>query len=225
MRLTPLVRRACGMLAAGAALSLGAISTQAHAAQVVFSTNPFQGSTALTTPGRQVFAGQERFLSGFNLATDSFVFDAATFGLGSSLSFVNAPSGGIPAAGADVIVLQDIDNDANPATPFAAGTAANVIAGKVTTDHAGFFIYHNSVLDVNRLVFSTNLNDPTADLSILARITSPTGLDAINALPQFTNANFVSSVPEPSTAAMSALGLAGMAFVMRRRRQSSSVSG
>ncbi|RQP24393.1 PEP-CTERM sorting domain-containing protein [Piscinibacter terrae] len=216
MRLTSLVRRACGTLAAGAAVSLSAISTQVHATEVVFSTDPFLGSTALTTPGRQVFAGQERFLSGFNLASDSFVFNAATFGLGNSLSFVNSLSGGIPAAGADVIVLQDTDNDGNPATPFAAGTAASVIAGKVSTDHAGFFIYHNSVLDVNRLVFSTNLNDPAADLSILARITSPTGLDAINALPQFTNANFVSSVPEPSTAALAAIGLAGV-MLMRRR--------
>jgi hypothetical protein len=219
MHSTSFVRRACAALAASAAFSL---STQVHATEVVFSTDPFLGSTALTTPGRQVFAGQERFLSGFNLATDRFVFDAATFGLGSSLNVVNSLSGGIPASGADVIVLQDTDNDANPATPFAAGTAASVIAGKVSTDHAGFFIYHNSVLDVNRLVFSTNLNDPTADLSILARITSPTGLDAINALPQFTNANFVSSVPEPSTAALAAVGLAGV-FVMRRRQRSEAV--
>ena len=66
-------------------------------------------------------------------------------------------------------MLQDTDNDGNPATPFNAGSAANLIANALSDDGAGFFIYSNSVLAVNRLVYSTNLNSTTADLSILAR--------------------------------------------------------
>jgi len=155
-----------------------------------FETAPFTGSTALTTPGRQVFSGLEKTLPGFDVRTDRFVFVANAFGLASPLSVVNTPSAGIPASGANVIVLQDLDDDNNPATPFGAGNAAAVIAGKVTTDGPGFFIYHNSTLKVNRLVFSTNLNDATADLSVLARISSASEQDAITALPGFNAANF-----------------------------------
>jgi hypothetical protein len=67
-------------------------------------------------------------------------------------------------------------------------------------------------------VYSTNLSDPTADLSVLARINSPTGQGAIDALPQFSSANFVSSVPEPTSAALMCLGLIGGAAALRRRR-------
>jgi hypothetical protein len=203
----------------GTALTLAAAAAlPAHAVSVTFNTAPFTGSTALTTPGRQVFAGLEQTLPSFTFGTDTFVFDSTAFGLGGPLSFVNAASAGIPAGGANVIVLQDFDNDANAATPFAAGTAASVIAARVAADGAGLFVYHNSVLGVNRLVFSTNLNDPTADLSVLARIASPTGNDAIHALPEFRSTNFIAAVPEPSTYALMALGLAGLAFVRRQPR-------
>jgi hypothetical protein len=208
-----------GRICAGSALALAAAAAlPAHAVSVAFNTAPFTGSTALTTPGRQVFAGLEQTLPSFAFAIDTFVFDSTAFGLGSPLSFVNAGSAGIPASGANVIVLQDFDNDANAATPFAAGTAASVIAARVAADGAGLFVYHNSVLGVNRLVFSTNLNDPTADLSVLARISSPTGSDAIHALPEFRSTNFIAAVPEPSTYALMALGLAGLAFVRRQPR-------
>ncbi|OWQ83785.1 hypothetical protein CDN99_25285 [Roseateles aquatilis] len=205
---------------------LAGTSSLASAATITFDTDPFAGSTALTTPGRQVFAGNERMLPSFNLATDKFVFNLdafASYGI-AGLSFLNAASSGIPATGFNTIVLQDTDNDGNPATPFAAGTAANVIAGKVATDGAGFFIYHNSVLDVNRLVFSTNLHDPTADLSVLARITNPTGAASIAQLPLFTSDNFVASVPEPSSFALFGMGLAACAFVARRRQRTAGVA-
>jgi hypothetical protein len=161
-----------------------------HGTVTAFDTDPFTGSTALSTAGRQVFSGLEKTLPAFDVQADGFVFVARAFGLEGPLSFVNAPSSGIPAGGATVIVLQDTDDDNNPATPFAAGNAATLIAGKVAVDGAGFFIYRNSVLNVNRLVFSTNLNDPTADLSVLARISSPTGQGAVAALPGFRSGNF-----------------------------------
>lgn len=204
-------------LAAKALLLAAASTTVATAAPVVFHADPFAGSTASATPGRQVFAGNQLSLPSFDVNSDQFVFDAAVFGLGNPLRFLNALAADIPAAGADVVVLQNSDNDGDPATPFNAGTAANLIASRVTVDGSGFFVYFNSILNVDRLVFSTNLNDPNADLSVLARIDSPTGQGAVDALPTFTGANFASAVPEPSTAWLLGASLFSVIAIGRRR--------
>ena len=85
---------------------------------------------------------------------------------------------------------------------------------------AGFFIYTNQGLGVNRLVYSTNLDDPTADLKILARLTQPTGADAITAKADFGSQNFaLAPVPEPETYAFMLSGLLTLGWVARRKRR------
>ena len=148
----------------------------ASAATISFFGDPFAGSTALTTPGRQIVAGEPSIT--FNPAVDQFQFDLAAFGpygVGPTILFVNDIAGNIPGTNVNTIVLRTFDNDANPATPFGAGNAANLIADRLTAPTPGFFIYFNSGLDLPRLVFSTNLDDNTADLKILARMTNLTG--------------------------------------------------
>lgn len=187
-------------------------STNANAATISFLASPFAGSTALTTPGRQVVGGE--LFTGFNIGTDVFAFQPTVFGIDEIL-FVNDFAGSIPASGVNVVVLQSLDNDGDPLTPFGAGNAANLIAGDITQSGPGFFIYFNSGLDLPRLVFSTDLSDNTADLKILARMTNFAGQPGV--LPTFTEDNFaVTEVPEPATLLLMTTG--GALWASRRRR-------
>ncbi len=135
---------------------------------------------------------------------DRYQLDATDFGVTDDVAFAavdaNDPNATIPT-GANVIVLLNSDNDADPSTPFLAGTAAGQIAALVDEPGAGFFVYFNSNLEVNRLVYSTDLSDPTADLKIVSRQTDLTGQDAIDALASFSaeNFEFVNVVPTDDT--------------------------
>jgi hypothetical protein len=181
----------------------------------------FAGSTANPNDGvRTVFAGNQITLASFDVATDRFVFDHNFFALGDSLNFANSLAANLPSSGINVVVIQD--NSTTTGAAFNAGNAANLIAQAVTSDGAGFF-HNNSGLQVNRLVYSTNLNSTTADLSILARINSPAGPDAVAALPDFTTANFaLARVPEPETYALLLAGLAVVAVGARASRGTAS---
>jgi hypothetical protein len=202
------------------AVALIALCSTAHATTFRFDTDPFAGTNVLTTPGRQIVGGED-FIN-FSIPTDTFSLESTLFGVGSPVNFVNAASANLPAGGANVIVLQTFDDDANPLTPFGAGNAANLIASQITTSGPGFFVYFNQGLDLPRLVFSTDLSDNTADLKILARMLNLTGQDGRNAIPTFTAANFaiISAVPEPSSFFMILpLGIAGVCcYILRRKR-------
>ena len=116
--------------------------------------------------------------------------ESTVFSAGNQVLFANDVVGNLPTSGVNVIVLQTFDDDGNPVTPFGAGNAANLIADQITSPGAGFFIYFNSGLDLPRLVYSTDLNDNTADLKILFRMTNLTGQDGRDAIPTFTKSNF-----------------------------------
>src|SRR5215467_6688631 len=180
------------------ALALVGISSTADASTFRFQTDPFAGTNVLSTPGRQI-VGNEDFID-FNIATDVFSFDPAVFGVGNTVNFANDVVGNLPTGGVNVVVLESFDDDNNPATPFLAGNAATLIANHITTPGAGFFIYFNQNLDLPRLVFSTDLNDKTADLKVLARMKNLNGQAGRDALPNFTASNFEipsTPVPEP----------------------------
>ena len=200
---------------------LFALNSTASAATITFDEDPFLGSDALTTPGRQV-VGDELFVE-FDPVIDVFEFADAAFspyGFGPPFVVVNDEIDGVPPSGANVIVLRTFDSDADLTTPFNAGTAATLIAAQVTSPGAGVFIYFNQNLDLPRLVFSTDLDDPTADLKILARMTNLGGDAGKARMVDFRSANFAAAaaVPEPGTLLlMAASGLIWAAGARRRR--------
>jgi hypothetical protein len=193
----------------------------AHAATISFLTDPFAGSTALTTPGRQIVGG-ETFLD-FNIASDVYLFDPAVFGI-SDIFFANDVVGNVPTTGVNTVVLQTFDNDGNSGTPFLAGNAANLIADQIVSAGPGFFIYFNSNLDLPRLVFSTDLSDNTADLKVLARMQNLGGDPGRAAIPTFSEANFaLSEVPEPSSVWLLGTGFLALCGAGWRKRRRASI--
>ncbi|MEP6536070.1 MAG: PEP-CTERM sorting domain-containing protein, partial [Bryobacteraceae bacterium] len=201
------------------------ITGTATATTFQFDTDPFAGTNVLNSPGRQVVGG-ELFLPTFSLANDVFSFDRAAFNMGNAVSFADNVASLLPTSGANVIVLQNTDNDNNPLTPFGAGNAADLIAAQVTQSGPGVFIYMNSALNLRRLVYSADLSDNTADLKILARILDPTGPAAISTLPNFTANNFqiTAATPEPASFALLGLGLVAGSGVWRRRSKKRSAA-
>jgi hypothetical protein len=201
-----------------AALMLGASFGASAQATFTFSGDPFEGSTAPSTPGRQV-VGNEPFIT-FSIPTDVFSFEGSFFAFVNDIAFANGPIGTIPAAGTNVVVLRTFDNDDNPGSPFGAGNAANLIAEQITTPGAGLFIYFNSNLELARLVYSADLSDNTADLKILARMTNLAGIPGQEDMALFTAQNFAfaAPIPEPTTLLLLGSGMALMAGLRRGQR-------
>lgn len=152
-----------------------------------FDGDPFDGAD-VSEAGRQII-GNEDFITDFDFGRDAYLLNASDFGLAADVGFTAVDAtrdDAVIPAGTNVIVLLNSDNDGDPDTPFGAGTAADQIAALVDEAGAGLFVYADSDLQQNRVVFSTDLSSAEADLKILSRQTDLTGQDAIDALGRFS---------------------------------------
>lgn len=185
--------------------------TMAQSAEIVFATDPFAGTMALTDPGRQIVGGAGTLVN-FNPATDTLVVNSGIFDVHLQTSFfASGLDTELPTSGVNFIVIR------NTGTPFLAGTAANLIAARLdeTSPFPGFFIYFNTNLQVARLVYSTDLNENTADLAVLARLSDFSGPEGLEKLGEITGADF-GYTPEPSTFLLTAAGALALCVIRWR---------
>lgn len=181
------------------------LATSLNGATLLFNTNPLAGVP--NTGGQIVNGAGGGPVFSFNPAVDVIAFDIGAFGV-NSVVFANGNTTdpGFPTSGLTVAVVQNAT---------AARAAATALGNQLTSAGPGFFVYFNTGLNVPRLVFSRDLNDPNADLAILARFDNLTGQSGI--LPSIQASNF-SAVPEPSSLLMTSGALATTSFLALRRR-------
>jgi hypothetical protein len=207
------LRRVLAVAAAAAAFT-----TAAQATTFRFETDPFEGSTALTTPGRQVVAG-ELFIPTFDLENDRIGFAPTVFEVDANIAQFTGFAADLPDQSFNFIVLQTLDFDGDPSNGnlMAAPLAANLIADRLSQSGAGFFLYFNSALNLTRLVYSTDLSSADADLRVIARFQDQTGQAGIDALAR--GGPQLAAVPEPATWSMmiAGFGLVGGAMRLARR--------
>jgi hypothetical protein len=109
----------------------------ANATVFTFNTDPFAGSDALTTPGRQVVGGEPSIT--FDIAADVFAFDPAVFNVENQVLFANDVVANLPTSDVNIIVLLTTDNDSDPGTPFGAGKCSQLDRCSNHRAWSGFF--------------------------------------------------------------------------------------
>ena len=147
----------------------------------LFDGDPFDGGTPAAPVAGQIRAvALPSIVTDFTVGEDVLVLDADDFGF-EAFSFANGMVGDL-SGDANVLVLQDVFANARAAAQAIADNDA------LTAD-AGVFVYFNSTLNINRLVYSSDLGDG-GDFSVLANFTNQVGPDAVALLPTYSASDF-----------------------------------
>lgn len=152
---------------------------------VAFTGDPFAG-VDLSAAGRTVVNTPDELLD-FDPTSDKVVLDRSDLGVGRKLDLVNGTVDQLTARGragsdAGVVVIQGAIGN--------AGAAASAIAATGVASGPGVFVYWNTTLLIGRVVFSADLGDPTAGISVLGNIRTLSGDAALATLPTFTGRTF-----------------------------------
>lgn len=146
-----------------------------------YNTDPFDGKAPVAAAGAKI-AGVNApdTITNFDVGKDVFQLSVDALGL-KGFSFADGAVKDLEG-NANVLVLQG---------QFAnAGAAAQAIAdNQALTADAGVFVYHNSTLGINRLVYSSDLGDG-GSFSVLANLTNQGGDAGAALLPNYTANNF-----------------------------------
>jgi serralysin len=147
----------------------------------VFSGNVFAGATPTPagTTGIQV-VNQPDIITDYAIGNDQFMFNGKDLNI-TNLTFQKGTTAQIAADGNFIVQLDPFIN---------AATAARAIADNpAITAKEGVFVYFNTTLGINRLVYSQDLANG-GNISILANLTNQAGGTGIANLNSFTANDF-----------------------------------
>jgi hypothetical protein len=112
---TPALRVATGSRLLRAGIVLLILKAAALGDTFTFNTDPLAGTIVRSVPGRQLVGG-EQFIP-FNTGKDVFAFSPIIFGGDAEINFADGQVNALPSD-ANVVVLQTLDNDNDPLSPF-----------------------------------------------------------------------------------------------------------
>ncbi|NJL39276.1 MAG: calcium-binding protein [Leptolyngbyaceae cyanobacterium SM1_4_3] len=165
----------------GGAGGMDTLTGGSGADSFVFSGDVFAGATPIPagTTGIQV-VNQPDVVTDYTIGRDQFVFNGRDLNI-TNLTFQKGITAQIAADGNFIVQLDPFVN---------AATAARAIADNpAITAKEGAFIYFNTTLGINRLVYSQDLANG-GNISILANLTNQAGDAGIARLNSFTASDF-----------------------------------
>lgn len=120
-------------------------------------------------------------ITDYQFGADRIQLSLADFGVEAPLTFAK----GVTAELGDGNLIVQLDGFANVAL-----AAAAIAANEAITADAGFFVYFNTSLGFNRLVYSADLGD-AGDVTVLANFVDQTGPDGLAAIANFSLDDFL----------------------------------
>lgn len=153
----------------------------AAADQFIYNGNVFANGTPAPAGQTGILAlNTPDIITDYTIGEDQFVLDKLDLGM-EDITFQQGQAASITGDG-NVIVLLD---------PFAAaGAAARAIANNDNIQaKEGVFVYFNTTLGLNRVVYSKDLGNG-GDISVLANLDNQRGPEGLASLASFSSADF-----------------------------------
>jgi len=147
----------------------------------VIAGNVFSGGTPVLVGATGIQAlNTPDIITDYTIGSDRFVLKGSDLGI-SQINFQKGITSEIASDGNFIVMFDPFPNAASAAQAIAANNA-------ITADQ-GVFIYFNSTLGINRLVYSQDLGDG-GNISVLANLTNQAGTDGLQSLNSYSANDF-----------------------------------